>query len=106
LNGTAAQRWVFVRGSTKVRVAGTNFCLDAGSNPANGIGMKIWQCYDNLRAQQWNYEQWTDRIRLDAQVNGKDYCVDLESGILTNGHKIQTWECQYQNTNMIWSNPS
>lgn len=39
-------------------------------DPANGIGLKIWQCYDNLRAQQWNYERYSDRIRLDAQVNG------------------------------------
>lgn len=31
------------RGSTAVKLAGTNFCLDAGSNPANGVQMKIWQ---------------------------------------------------------------
>lgn len=36
------QRWEINRGSGSVKLAGTNFCLDAGSNPANGIGMKIW----------------------------------------------------------------
>ncbi|KAG6840324.1 hypothetical protein C0991_007437 [Blastosporella zonata] len=30
-NGTGAQKWQLQRGSTKVRVAGTNLCLDAGS---------------------------------------------------------------------------
>jgi hypothetical protein len=31
-NGTGAQKWVINRGNTKVRVNGTNFCLDAGSS--------------------------------------------------------------------------
>ena len=29
-NGNQAQRWIIKRGSTKVQLAGTNFCLDAG----------------------------------------------------------------------------
>ncbi|KAF9556548.1 hypothetical protein CPC08DRAFT_91192 [Agrocybe pediades] len=44
-NGSGAQKWVINRGSnTSIRASGTNFCLDAGSSPANGVGMKIWQC--------------------------------------------------------------
>lgn len=31
-NGTGAQKWVLNRGNGKVQVAGTNFCLDAGSS--------------------------------------------------------------------------
>lgn len=31
-NGTNAQKWLIDRGNTKVQVAGTNFCLDAGSS--------------------------------------------------------------------------
>ena len=30
-NGTPAQNWWIVNGSTKVKLAGTNFCLDAGA---------------------------------------------------------------------------
>lgn len=41
-NGSNAQKWVIAKGTTAVQVAGTNFCLDAGSNPANGVQMKIW----------------------------------------------------------------
>ncbi|KAH6885094.1 hypothetical protein BKA70DRAFT_1574559 [Coprinopsis sp. MPI-PUGE-AT-0042] len=31
-NGTPAQNWILNRGSTKVQLAGTSFCLDAGSS--------------------------------------------------------------------------
>ncbi len=31
-NGTPAQNWILERGSTAVKVNGTNFCLDAGSS--------------------------------------------------------------------------
>ncbi|KAJ3516408.1 hypothetical protein NLJ89_g1150 [Agrocybe chaxingu] len=67
-NDTPAQRWFITRGSTKVQLAGTNFCLDAGSSPANGVGLKIWQCYDNLPAQQWHY---TDDNRIALEGQGK-----------------------------------
>ncbi|KAF6746666.1 G-X-X-X-Q-X-W domain-containing protein [Ephemerocybe angulata] len=65
-NGSAAQNWQLVRGSTKVKLGGTNFCLDAGSSPANGVGLKIWQCYDNLPAQQWYFTD-DNRIALEGQ---------------------------------------
>ena len=34
--------------------------------PANGVLMKIWQCYDGLAAQQWYYTA-DDRISLENQ---------------------------------------
>jgi hypothetical protein len=47
-NGTPAQNWLFTRGSTKVQLAGTNFCLDAGSskclasnNPTNHLHFSV-----------------------------------------------------------------
>ncbi len=65
-NGTGAQNWLLNRGNTKVQLGGTvsetcvlrkvcekdphqeriaqNFCLDAGSNPASGVGAKICEC--------------------------------------------------------------
>jgi len=30
-NGTPAQEWIITKYNTKVQLAGTNFCLDAGS---------------------------------------------------------------------------
>ena len=41
-NGTPAQNWVWNEANTKIRLADSNFCLDAGTNPASGVGMKIW----------------------------------------------------------------
>ncbi|KAF9529141.1 G-X-X-X-Q-X-W domain-containing protein [Crepidotus variabilis] len=96
-NGTGAQSWVLNKESTKVRVAGTNFCLDAGSTPANAVGMKIWTCYDNLPAQQWFY---TDDNRIALQ-NG--LCLDLPNGVLANSNQLQTWQCTDNNNNQVWS---
>jgi len=35
-------------------------------DPANGDQLKIWECYDNLPAQQWYYTP-DNRIVLDNQ---------------------------------------
>ena len=44
-NGTAAQRWVLTRSptgpGTQVRVAGTNYCLDAGASTCMMLVLKI-----------------------------------------------------------------
>jgi len=97
-NQSAAQKWFLVRGSTKVQLAGTNFCLDAGSSPTNGAGLKIWQCFDNLPAQQWYFTN-DNRIALEGQ--GK--CADLTGGSFTRGSQAQIWQCTDLNTNQIWT---
>ncbi|KAF9475158.1 hypothetical protein BDN70DRAFT_841310 [Pholiota conissans] len=97
-NGTKAQKWFVIRGSTKVQLAGTNFCLDAGSSPASGVGLKIWQCYNNLAAQQWFY---TDDNRIDLEGQGQ--CMDLTNGVLTNSNQVQTWQCTNFNNNQVWN---
>ncbi|KAF4604505.1 hypothetical protein EYR40_003279 [Pleurotus pulmonarius] len=65
-NGSAAQSWLISPGSTKVQLANTNFCLDAGPNPENGMGMKLFECFDNLPAQQWFLTD-NNRIALENQ---------------------------------------
>lgn len=71
-NGSAAQLWQLNLGQTAVRLANTNFCLDAGQGmsippsrthkrlvnlcnkaPTNGTQMKIWECFADLPAQEW-----------------------------------------------------
>ncbi|TFK37931.1 ricin B lectin domain-containing protein [Crucibulum laeve] len=96
--GSTGQRWHISRGSTKVKLANENFCLDAGSSPGNGVGMKLWQCYDNLPAQQWYFTD-DDRIALE----GKGLCLDLPGGDLTNGNQAQTWQCTNGNLNQVWT---
>ena len=93
-NNSASQKWTISRGSTTVKLAGTNFCLDAGNNPANGAQAKVYtvrilsgnstfirgcrlhrpQCYAGLAAQTW---YWTDDNRIAVQ--GKGQCLDLTS---------------------------
>jgi hypothetical protein len=46
----------FVVVSGLVQLSGTNFCLDAGSTPANGVQMKLWQCYIGLSQQTFNFQ--------------------------------------------------
>ncbi|KAL7409326.1 ricin B lectin domain-containing protein [Mrakia frigida] len=97
-NWTPAQEWIWNEGSTKIQLANTNFCLDAGSNPASGIGMKIWQCYPGLPAQQF-YRTGDKRFA----VEGKGQCLDLTDGRLDNSVQSQTWKCTDRNTNQIWT---
>ncbi|KAL7413805.1 ricin B lectin domain-containing protein [Mrakia frigida] len=97
-NGSGAQAFVWNEGSTKIRVAGTKFCLDAGTNPGNGIGMKIWSCIDDLPAQQF-YRTEDKRIA----VEGKGQCLDLTNGSLDNYSQAQTWACSTGNTNQVWT---
>ena len=88
--------------------------------PGNGVGLKIWQCYDNLQAQQWYY---TDDQRIVLNGTGLSVppplsrdssfpsyvtafaaqCVDLPNGVEVDGNQIQTWQCSDGNTNQIWT---
>ncbi|KAH6885095.1 carbohydrate-binding module family 13 protein [Coprinopsis sp. MPI-PUGE-AT-0042] len=86
-NGTPAQNWTINHGPTKIQLAGTSFCMDAGSSPGNGVGLKIWQCYDGLPAQQWFV---TDDYRI--ALEGQGLCLDRPDGT-TNSVQIQTWQC-------------
>lgn len=97
-NGTGAQKWVINRGNGQVKVAGTNFCLDAGSSPADGTKMKIWQCYDGLAAQQW---YWTGDNRIALTNQG--FCLDNTGGSTSNGNPVQIWSCGTGNNNQVWT---
>ena len=115
-DGASDQKWVLSRGTTSVKVAGTNFCLDAGESSkhlffcilslvvltsctvGNRVGMKLWQCYEGLAQQTWYY---TDDNRI--AVEGQGQCLDLTGGILDNGNVVHTWVCTDGNTNQIWN---
>jgi hypothetical protein len=97
-NETNAQRWTISEGATKVQVAGTNFCLDSGSTPGDGVQMKIWQCYDGLAAQQWYF---TDDNRI--ALEGQGQCLDLTNGSEADGNVLQTWECGTGDNNQVWT---
>ena len=66
--------------------------------PANGVGMKIWQCFDGLPAQQWFY---TDDNRIALENQGQ--CLDLTNGSTNDGTIMQIWACTDQDTNQVWT---
>ncbi|KAG6856806.1 hypothetical protein H0H87_000503 [Tephrocybe sp. NHM501043] len=69
-------------------------------DPASGVGMKIWECFDGLPAQTWYY---TDDKRI--ALLGKGLCLDLPNGVHVNSNQLQTWTCTDGNTNQIWNLP-
>ncbi|KAF8152587.1 ricin B lectin domain-containing protein [Crassisporium funariophilum] len=96
-NGSPAQRWEFNRGDTKIRLSGTNYCLDAGTGPKNFQHATIWPCR-NIPAQSWYY---TADSRI--AVSGKGQCLDLPGGNTSNGNWLQTYKCLGGNLNQVWT---
>jgi hypothetical protein len=43
------------------------------TDPASGVGMKIWQCYDNLPAQAWYYTL-DERIAVTGKGWARVFC--------------------------------
>ncbi|KAF8060712.1 carbohydrate-binding module family 13 protein [Lyophyllum atratum] len=101
-NHTKAQQWSLysLTAGDIIAIHGTNFCLDAGSNPVSGVGMKIWTCYTNpkIPAQKWVYTA-DHRIALE----GKGQCLDLTNGVHVNSNQVQTWQCSDNNNNQVWT---
>ncbi|GFZ44478.1 hypothetical protein JCM24511_02200 [Saitozyma sp. JCM 24511] len=93
-----AQLWdVPAKGATgPVRVINTNLCLDAGNNPGNGSGLKVWTCYDGLLQQTW--KRGAGNSNTFALSNGQ--CLDVERGSTGQSllpysalENVQTWQC-------------
>ncbi|EDQ98210.1 carbohydrate-binding module family 13 protein, partial [Laccaria bicolor S238N-H82] len=104
-NGSPAQRWNIFRGTTRVQLTGTNFCLDAGSPNQfrNGDKLKIFRCIDSIQAQIWDYTN-QNQIRLKATESRRNpQCVDLPRGQSFNGNQLQTFQCSNRNPNQIWT---
>ncbi|PPR04288.1 hypothetical protein CVT26_004075 [Gymnopilus dilepis] len=104
-NDTSAQRWTLSPGNetTSIRLAGTDFCLDAGIVPSNGSKLKIWQCFEDLPAQTWNTTE-ASTVRL-SNFGKADFCLDNRNGTPANGNPVQTWRCGSSNGNpsQLWS---
>lgn len=72
----------------------SGFCLDAGSDPANGVAMKLWKCFDGLFQQTW----WQTADNRTAIYNGNQ-CLDLALGSTT---FVQTWQCTTGDIQQEW----
>ncbi|KIM35445.1 carbohydrate-binding module family 13 protein [Hebeloma cylindrosporum] len=96
-NETPAQRWLITPNGGKIQLAGTPFCLDAGTIPSSGTRLKISTCSaDNVPGQEWEYTS-------DGNARTSDQCLDLTNGSLSNSNRIQTWTCGSGNANQLWT---
>ena len=58
------QLWDFDTGTPGlIGLHGSGLCLDAGDNPANGSGVKVYTCYGGLLQQNWSFGS-DGRLRL------------------------------------------
>jgi hypothetical protein len=80
---------------------GSQWCLDAGvqSDWANGVKMKIWQCFSDLPQQTWTPVTTSGTIQLPSG----NFCLDLTNGDLTNQNVLQIWTCTSGDVNQIWT---
>ncbi|KAH6871957.1 19 kDa protein having G-X-X-X-Q-X-W motif-containing protein [Coprinopsis sp. MPI-PUGE-AT-0042] len=106
-NGSEAQRWIYNWNQDfSLRLAHTNFCVDAGSNflpQPNGNQLKIWDCYPSLVQQQW-FIGANNTVKLfEVQHGPFGICMDLTEGSFENSNVIQTWECSANNANQLWT---
>ena len=120
-NGSNSQKWQWNGNSmTSINpVDGSQWCLDAGVNSqctcmflrsicsfllmlltgANGVKMKIWQCFSGLPQQTWTPVTTTGTIQLTTA----NFCLDLTNGVTTNQNVLQIWTCGGGNQNQIWT---
>ncbi|PPQ76086.1 hypothetical protein CVT26_004593, partial [Gymnopilus dilepis] len=103
-NGSTTQKWQWNGNAmTSVNPAdGSQWCLDAGdqSTWANGLKMKVWQCFSNLHQQTWTpVTSSSGTIKLTSA----NFCLDLTNGDKSNQNVLQIWTCSAGNPNQIWS---
>ena len=66
---------------------------------ADGVKMKIWQCFANLPQQTWTPVTTSGTIQLTTA----NFCLDLTDGNKANQNVLQIWTCGGGNTNQIWT---
>jgi len=102
-NESATQNWQF-NGDALVSVNPVDqsqWCLDAGVESlwANGVKMKIWECFANLPQQTWTPITTSGTIKLPSG----NFCLDLTNGVLTDRNILQIWTCTAGDANQIWT---
>jgi len=79
------QVWNFLPNGLIQWAHDTRWCLDAGTNPSNGVQLKLWQCYPGLAQQTWNIG---DGAGLYSTANNE--CLDVRA---EDPNVLQTWQC-------------
>ncbi|KAF9522852.1 ricin B lectin domain-containing protein, partial [Crepidotus variabilis] len=97
------QKWVLDRGVTKVRIAGTNFCIDRGEpGYYTGVESTITQCRNDSQTQKWRYSDITNRIWWYGTAHSWDrpgICIDLTNA---NSSQVQVSNCTNGVDSQVW----
>ncbi|TFK20833.1 hypothetical protein FA15DRAFT_759106 [Coprinopsis marcescibilis] len=97
-NGSPSQAWVFDYEIDRIRLAGMDWCLDAGNPPfVNGAKVKIWGCTSRIDAQSWRWYSFGKTGLVGINLADTNLCLDLTEGKVDNGTLIQLWTCDHLN---------
>ncbi|KAI0406100.1 hypothetical protein F4802DRAFT_596461 [Xylaria palmicola] len=87
------QQW-YVKGgtNTKIQLAGTTFCIDAGAkaNWKDMANLSITSCSDTVDGQKWNVMA-DGRIAL--QLSSPQECIDLQYMRATENNPVGLYSC-------------
>ncbi|RYP85170.1 hypothetical protein DL770_005084 [Monosporascus sp. CRB-9-2] len=121
LKNAPEQQWYLKDGSTKLQLANTTLCLDAGTGRSNGSPLTVRDCVDGQASQNWIYnaegqivlDQAGPRkqhsghrpgVNRDSGANFKaELCADLYFGSVRDNTPIVIWQCIAGDKNHLWS---
>ncbi|KLT42244.1 hypothetical protein CC85DRAFT_302450 [Cutaneotrichosporon oleaginosum] len=108
---TSTQKWEVWRGTTFIRLSGTEWCVDVGThrrgptpgwNPSNGEGAKLYPCGQIIREAGKTFEFRRNKFSVREKALG-DFCLDLRDGNLGPDNRLQMWQCFKHNPNQVFS---
>ncbi|KAI1503725.1 ricin B lectin domain-containing protein [Biscogniauxia marginata] len=94
------QQWYLKEGSTKIQLANTTLCLDAGTGRSNGSPLTVADCVEGQASQNWLYNA-DSQIVLDQ--TGTQLCADLYMGAVRDNTQVVIWQCIAGDKNHIWN---
>ncbi|KAJ9133686.1 hypothetical protein NKR23_g10587 [Pleurostoma richardsiae] len=93
------QQWYLKDGNTKIQLANSTLCLDAGTARSNGSPLTVTTCADAQASQKWVYNS-DSQIVLDT--TGSKLCADLYMGTVRDNTRVVIWQCISGDKNHIW----
>ncbi|KAI5925305.1 ricin B lectin domain-containing protein [Camillea tinctor] len=100
LSNAPEQQWYLKEGSTKIQLAETELCLDAGTARSNGSPLTVANCVEGQASQNWLYNA-DSQIVLDQ--TGAQLCADLYMGAVRDNTRVVIWQCIAGDKNHIWN---
>ncbi|KAI1205941.1 carbohydrate-binding module family 13 protein [Annulohypoxylon truncatum] len=89
---TPEQQWYITSGNTKIQLAGTELCLDAGeqSNWKDMANIYIKECSDTADSQKWVA---MEDGRIALELSSPQECLDLQFMRATENNPVGLYSC-------------